>query len=276
MVTIENLSFYYQKKRPIFENVSFEMKNGIYGLLGENGVGKSTLLHIISGLRFPTNGSCKTHGYESYKRNPSMLEQLFFLPEEFNTPTLSPNKFASINSPFYPNFSDEQFQKYLQEFNVENDRNMSEMSLGQRKKSMIAYTLAVNTPLTLLDEPTNGLDIPSKSIFRRLLASIADQDKCIIVSTHQVRDLENLIDPVIILDRNQVLLNNSIEEISSILKFACSPTTPTDALYCEMTMQGYLHVTPNNDNEESTVNIESLFNAAIRNKSTFRELFNIK
>lgn len=276
MVKIENLSFYYHKKRPIFNNVSFEMQNGIYGLLGENGVGKSTLLHIISGLRFPSEGSCKTHGHESYKRNPSMLEQLFFLPEEFNTPSLSPNKFAQINSPFYPNFSDEQFQTYLKEFNVENDRKMSDMSLGQRKKAMIAYTLAVNTPLTLLDEPTNGLDIPSKSIFRRLLASVANDDKCIIVSTHQVRDLENLIDPVIILDRNQVLLNNSIEEITSKLKFACTPTPPADALYCEMTMQGYLHVTHNADNVESTVNIESLFNAAVRNKAQFKELFNVK
>lgn len=275
MVTIENLSFYYKKKNPIFDNVSFEMKSGIYGLLGENGVGKSTLLHIISGLRFATEGVCKVNGIDSYKRNPAMLEKLFFLPEEFDAPNMSPNKFARTNSPFYPNFSNEQFQTYLKEFNVEGDRKMSEMSLGQRKKALISYTFAVNTPLTLLDEPTNGLDIPSKAIFRRLLASVADDEKCIIVSTHQVRDLENIIDPIIILDRNQVLLNNSVEEITSKLKFNRTPTPPNDALYCEPTMQGYVSVTRNTDNEESTVNIEALFNAAVRNKVLFKELFNI-
>lgn len=276
MVTIENLSFAYKKKNLIFDNVSFEMKSGIYGLLGENGVGKSTLLHIISGLRFATEGNCKVDGYDSFKRAPEMLEKLFFLPEEFDAPRMSPNKFAKTNSPFYPNFSNEQFQAFLKEFNVDPDQNMSEMSLGQRKKSMISFTLAVKTPLTLLDEPTNGLDIPSKAIFRRLLASVADENKCIIVSTHQVRDLENIIDPIIILDRNQVLLNNSVEEITAKLKFDCTPAPLANALYSEPTMQGHISVTPNTDNDESTVNIEALFNAAVRNKSQFRELFNIK
>lgn len=275
MVKIENLSFAYKKKNLIFDNVSFEMKSGIYGLLGENGVGKSTLLHIISGLRFATGGTCKVHGYDSYKRQPQMLERLFFLPEEFDVPPMSPNKFAKVNSVFYPNFSDEQFQSYLKEFNLNPDQKMSEMSLGQRKKSMISFTLAVNTQLTLLDEPTNGLDIPSKAIFRRLLASVADEDKCIIVSTHQVRDLENIIDPIIILDRNQVLLNNSVEEITAKLKFSCTPAPLSNALYSEPTIQGHVSVTPNTDNEESTINVETLFNAAVRNKVQFKELFNI-
>lgn len=275
MVKIENLSFAYKKKNLIFDNVSFEMKSGIYGLLGENGVGKSTLLHIISGLRFATSGTCKVHGYDSYKRQPQMLENLFFLPEEFDAPAMSPNKFAKVSAVFYPNFSDEQFQSYLKEFNVDPNQKMTEMSLGQRKKSMISFTLAVNTPLTLLDEPTNGLDIPSKAIFRRLLASVADDEKCIIVSTHQVRDLENIIDPIIILDRNQVLLNNTVEEITTKLKFNCTPAPLPNALYSEPTMQGHISVTPNFDNEESTINIEALFNAAIRDKAQFKELFNI-
>ncbi|WP_101688432.1 ABC transporter ATP-binding protein [Dysgonomonas massiliensis] len=275
MVKIENLSFAYKKKNLIFDNVSFEMKSGIYGLLGENGVGKSTLLHIISGLRFATSGTCKVHEYDSYKRQPQMLEKLFFLPEEFDAPAMSPNKFAKVNSVFYPNFSDEQFQSYLKEFNVDPNQKMTEMSLGQRKKSMISFTLAVNTPLTLLDEPTNGLDIPSKAIFRRLLASVADKEKCIIVSTHQVRDLENIIDPIIILDRNEVLVNNSVEEITAKLKFNCTSAPLPNALYSEPTMQGHISVTPNFDNEESTINIEALFNAAVRDKAQFKELFNI-
>lgn len=275
MITIKDLTFYYNKKRPIFDNVSFDMKSGIYGLLGENGVGKTTLLHMISGLRFPKRGSCKVDIYETCYRNPNMLQKLFFLPEEYQAPTLSVDNFVKLNASFYPNFSEEQFRKYLGEFYVESDRKMTDLSFGQKKKAFIAYALALNTPITLLDEPTNGLDIPSKSQFRKIISSAFSDDKIILISTHQVRDLESLIDPIIILDRNQVLLNNSVEEITRKLKFTHSMTVPQEYLYCEQTMQGYMSVSFNTNGDESTLNIEALFNAVVTNKAKFRELFNV-
>lgn len=275
MITIKDLTFYYNKKRPIFDNVSFDMKSGIYGLLGENGVGKTTLLHMISGLRFPKRGSCKVDIYETCYRNPNMLQKLFFLPEEYQVPTLSVDNFVKLNASFYPNFSEEQFRKYLGEFHVESDRKMTDLSFGQKKKAFIAYALALNTPITLLDEPTNGLDIPSKSQFRKIISSAFSDDKIILISTHQVRDLESLIDPIIILDRNQVLLNNSVEEITRKLKFTHSMTVPQEYLYCEQTMQGYMSVSFNTNGDESTLNIEALFNAVVTNKAKFRELFNV-
>lgn len=275
MITIKDLTFYYNKKRPIFDNVSFDMKSGIYGLLGENGVGKTTLLHMISGLRFPKRGSCKVDNYETCYRNPNMLQKLFFLPEEYQAPTLSVDNFVKLNASFYPNFSEEQFRKYLSEFHVESDRKMTDLSFGQKKKAFIAYALALNTPITLLDEPTNGLDIPSKSQFRKIISSAFSDDKIILISTHQVRDLESLIDPIIILDRNQVLLNNSVEEITRKLKFTHSMTVPQEYLYCEQTMQGYMSVSFNTNGDESTLNIEALFNAVVTNKAKFRELFNV-
>lgn len=274
MININNLSFYYNKKRPVFEDVSFNLKGGIYGLLGENGVGKTTFLHLISGLSFPKKGNCKVFEYESAYRNPEMLKQLFFLPEEFKAPSIPIKEFIKYNSSFYPNFSEIQFETYLNDFHVEKDRKMSELSFGQKKKVLIAYALALNTPITLLDEPTNGLDIPSKSQFRKIISSAFDEEKCILISTHQVRDLESLIDPIIILDRNQVLLNNSIEEITRKLLFSITPNKPEDALYWEQTMQGYLTVEENRYNEESTLNIETLFNAVVNNKTRIKELFN--
>ena len=276
MIKIENLSFFYNKKRPVFEKVSFEMNSGIYGLLGENGVGKTTLLHIISGLCFPKEGSCKVFEYESAIRNPEMLKQLFFLPEEFQAPTLSIKDFIKYNSIFYPDFSEEQMDRYLNDFQVEKDRKMSELSFGQKKKTMIAFALALNTPITLLDEPTNGLDIPSKAQFRKIIASAFDENKCIIISTHQVRDLENLIDPIIILDRNQVLLNNSVEEITRKLLFSYTQEKPESTLYCEQTMQGYSSVSVNEYGEESTLDIEALFNTVVNNRAKIKELFNTK
>lgn len=274
MININNLSFYYNKKKPVFENVSFNLKGGIYGLLGENGVGKTTFLHLISGLSFPKKGSCKVFEYESAYREPEMLKQLFFLPEEFKAPSTPIKAFVKCNSVFYPNFSEAQFEAYLNDFQVEADRKMSELSFGQKKKALIAYALALNTPITLLDEPTNGLDIPSKSQFRKIISSAFDEEKCILISTHQVRDLESLIDPIIILDRNQVLLNNSIEEITEKLLFSLRSNKPDDALYWEQTMQGYLTVEENKYKEESTLNIEALFNAVVNNKSKIKELFN--
>ncbi|NDV68195.1 ATP-binding cassette domain-containing protein [Dysgonomonas sp. 25] len=274
MITIKDFTFYYNKKRPIFDNVSFTMKSGIYGLLGENGVGKTTLLHCISGLRFPREGSCKVDDYEACYRNPNMLQQLFFLPEEFQGPAISIDTFAKVNASFYPNFSDEQFRQYLNEFHVESDRKMSELSFGQKKKALISYALALNTPITLLDEPTNGLDIPSKAQFRKIISAAFSDEKIILISTHQVRDLESLIDPIIILDRNQVLLNNSVQEITDKLLFSITPTVPEGAFYWEHTMQGFVAVSPNHNKEESTMNIEALFNAVVSNKATFKNLFN--
>lgn len=274
MIEIKNLFFYYKKKHLLFEQVSLSMKGGIYGLLGENGVGKTTLLHIISGLRFPKSGTCKVMGYDSYKRNPAMLSRLFFLPEEFETPAISIDSYAKLNSVFYPDFSEGQFNDYLDVFGVDKNEKMSEQSLGQKKKAMIAFALSLNTPVLLLDEPTNGLDIPSKTQFRKLLASVYTEDKCIVISSHQVRDLENLIDPIIILDRNDVLLNHPVEKISEKLFFSYTTEKPAESLYCEQILQGYSSIQVNTGNAESIVNIESLFNMVINNKEKTKELFN--
>ncbi len=274
MIQINDLSFYYQVSRPVFKKVSFDIKQGIYGLLGENGVGKTTLLHIISGLLFPKEGSCKVMGYDSYQRNPEMFKYLFFLPEEFKAAKVSVLEMARYNLAFYPDYSEEQLKSYLVEFQVEGDRPVSMLSAGQKKKAMIAYGLSLNTKITLLDEPTNGLDIPSKTQFRRILSSLAGEEKCIVISTHQVRDLINLIDPIIILDRNNVLLNNSIGEITSKLYFTHSLTAPENAIYSEQTLEGIASVCRNTDGRESIANIELLFNAVINNKKLFKEMFN--
>ncbi|HCO66217.1 MAG TPA: ABC transporter ATP-binding protein [Dysgonomonas sp.] len=273
MIEIRDLIFHYKKSRTVFYDLSLDIGTGIYGLLGENGVGKTTLLHIISGLRFPKSGSCKVLGYDSFRRNPQMLSQLFFLPEEFDTPDVSIDNYAKLHAAFYPNFDDVQFNYNLKELKVDKDKKMNEQSLGQRKKAMIAFALALNTPILLLDEPTNGLDIPSKSQFRKLLASVYDHTKCIIISSHQVRDLENLIDPIIILDRNDIILNHSLQEISEKLLFTYTTSKPDESLYCEQALQGYSSVQINEDGKESIVNIESLFSAAVNNKVKIKNLF---
>ena len=274
MIHLNDVSFWYQHNKPVFDGMSIELQAGkIYGLLGENGVGKTTFLRIVSGLLFPKKGTIDVMGYEPGKRYPAFLSDIFYLPEEFDSPYERAIDYAIRNGSFYPAFKLDQFITYLELFGVNGKKKFTEMSFGQKKKAFISLALATNTKLLLLDEPTNGLDIPSKGIFRRLVSQAADESKCIVISTHQVRDLELLIDPIVILEPNQVLLNDSVESITQKLKFSIEPTIPEDALYSEPTLGGYHVVSINKEGGESKLNIELLFNAVISNRKTFTSLY---
>lgn len=274
MIEIRNLNFKYRNRDSVFDSLNIEFKSGnIYGLLGENGVGKTTLLRLISGLLFPVSGSISVMGRTPRKREPEFLESVYYLPEVFEAPPVSLKKYMETNMCFYPNFSEKQFTHYVEEFKLDISKTISKMSHGQQKKSHIAFALSCNTSILLLDEPTNGLDIPSKTVFRRLIAEVADDSKCIIVSTHQVKDLENMIDPIIILEPNQILLNNSIEEITKNLWFGITSQKDESILYGEDALGGYYIVKPNTIGEDSRVNIEVLFNAAMHNKELFKKIF---
>ena len=274
MIEIKNLDFSY-KKTPVFNNINLSFPQGaIYGLLGENGVGKTTLLKIICGLQRPSMGSCTVDGLTSYDRLPEMLQRIVFLPDEVTLPdNATPQKYVDELSPFYPTFAQGTFLHLMQELEVDPDRKFKEMSFGQQKKSLIAASLSLGTDYVLLDEPTNGLDIPSKAQFRSILSKIADEGKTIIISTHQVKDVENLIDPIVILSHNAVLLDASVQKITEKLFFEYGGAERPDALYSELLPGGYMNVVANESGEESQLNIEALFNAVLRNKEKIKELF---
>ena len=274
MIEIRNLNFSY-KKTPVFSNINLSFPQGnIYGLLGENGVGKTTLLKLICGLLRPTEGSCTVDGITSQQRLPEMLQRVVFLPDEVSLPDgKTPQQYVNELAPFYPNFAQGTFLHLMEELEVEPDRKFKEMSFGQQKKSLIAAALSLGTDYVLFDEPTNGLDIPSKAQFRQILSRRFEERNTIIISTHQVKDVENLIDPIVILSNNAVLLDASVQRIQEKLFFEYGGEQRQDALYSEMQPGGYLNVVPNSTGEESQINIEALFNAVLRNKNVFRELF---
>ena len=274
MIEIKNLKFAY-KRVPVFDNISLSFDKGcIYGLLGENGVGKTTLLKIISGLQRPVAGSCSVDGVDSFLRQPSFLEDIVFLPDEVRLPhDITPSKYVGEWGRFYKNYSQGVFHELMHELDVDPDKRFREMSYGQVKKSLICCALSLGTSYVLLDEPTNGLDIPSKSDFRRILSKRADENTCIIVSTHQVKDVENLIDPIMIITHNDVLLNASVEEITKRLYFEYGAAKRDDALYSEMLPGGYMNVVRNDNGEESLVNIEGLFNAVLKNQRVVKAMF---
>ena len=273
MVTVENLSFSYGALS-VLENITMRIEPGcIYGLLGENGVGKTTLLTLLCGLKKPKTGSIDVDGRAPYDRKPSLLSEQFYLPDEVARVNASAYTFARENGVFWPNFDLEKFCTILEEFEVQKEQKMNAMSAGQLKKTYIAFALACGARYSYMDEPTNGLDIPSKAQFRKAITKYTSEDSAIVISTHQVRDLENIIDPIIILDRRDVLLQASLAEISEKLYFDYSLEINPDALYVEQIPGGTIQVYPNTIGEESKVNMEALFNTVYKHKDLIKTMF---
>lgn len=275
MIKINNLNFGYSKHKPLFTNMSIQLSDGhIYGLLGKNGAGKSTLLKNIAGLVYAQSGSLEVMGFDPAKRKPALLEQICFIPEEFFLPSVKIDAYLKANAPFYKNFNHPYFAELLKEFDIPASNKLINMSYGQKKKFIIAFGLATEAKLIIMDEPTNGLDIPSKAQFRKIMASAMTEDRCIIISTHQVRDLDNLIDTVIMLDENDVALKASVEEITQKLTFKKVKEIDESIIYAEASLAGYNAVMPNYHNEESKLDIELLFNGILAEKTKFKPLFN--
>ncbi|RFS22675.1 ABC transporter ATP-binding protein [Chitinophaga silvatica] len=277
MINIKSLSFSYRKKKPLFQDLQLSLEAGhIYGLLGKNGAGKSTLLKQIAGLLFPDSGTCEVMGYSSANRQPSFLQEIFLVPEEFYLPKFSVQKYVNIYSPFYPNFDKAAFFRYLKEFNIPQDQQLTEMSYGQKKKVLISFALATNTKVLIMDEPTNGLDIPSKSQFRKVIASAVSDDKCIVISTHQVRDLDNLIDSIVIIDDHKIVFKEDIQTVTNKLSFRTVTRLEEieTVLFADSSLRGHNIITPNTGFDHNKVDMELLFNAVLSNQKPIQEIFN--
>ena len=274
MITLKELSFSYSRKKEVLDRINLEVGSGhICGLLGKNGEGKTTLLNLLSGQIFPDQGSCLVLEEIPSERNARFLQQIFLLRKEIAMPEVTAIEYIKMYAPFYPTFRDDICKACVESFEINLSDRLAKMSQGQRKKVAITLALAAHTPLLLMDEPTNGLDIPSKATFRRLVASLIDDNQTVIISTHQVRDLESLIDTVLILDQRQILLNKTLNEIGEKLYFG--PLLPEEkALYSEPTPQGTIGVTAREDKEETAVSLELLFNAAITYPKEIQRIMN--
>jgi len=247
----------------------------IYGLLGKNGAGKTTLLKLIAGLRFPQQGSCKVLGMESKKRNAAMLEDIYFLTEEIWLPDTNIAEYLKMYAGPYSKFDMNIFDKCLREFEINSSDKLKNMSFGQKKKVAISFALATQCKILIMDEPTNGLDIPSKGQFRKLVAELITDDRCMVLSTHQVRDLESLIDRIIILDESRILLNQTTDAICDKLLFKTlmSIENQPGILYSEFTPKGFLAVFNNVDKVDSKLDLEVLFNFSTQQPTVITQLF---
>lgn len=274
MITIKDLGFSYGQNI-VLNNITMTLKEGrIYGLLGGNGVGKTTLLTLLSGLKAEKVGSIDIDGHRPYDREPSFLSEQYYLSDEVPAVNMTGAQYADTYGRFWEKFDYDKFIEIMGVFDVPTDQKMSQMSFGQLKKTYISFALACNTRYLFMDEPTNGLDIPSKAQFRKAITKYTSEEATILISTHQVRDLENIIDPIIILDRQDVLLNASLEEITEKLYFDYSGESSADALYSEH-IPGYsIQVSLNTTGQDSKVNLEALFNTVHIHKELIKGIFN--
>lgn len=272
MIRINNLAFSYGQD-DVLKNITMSLEKGrIYGLLGENGVGKTTLLTLLCGLKKAKQGSISVDGENPWDRHPSLLSRQYYLPDEVIALPYKAEAWAKSCMVFWPCFDFNTFASAMKEFEVDMQMKMNSMSAGQLKKTYISFALATKADYLYMDEPTNGLDIPSKSQFRSAILKYTKEDATIVISTHQVRDLEDLIDPIIILDRQAVLANNSLEEISKALYFDYGTTLNPDSLYTEQLPGGFIQVYENKTGEESKVNIEAFFNTVHKHKELSKNI----
>ncbi len=276
-ITVKDMSFGYNGG-DLFNGLNLEMKKGnIYGLLGLNGAGKTSLMKLLTGLLFPREGEIRVMGENPSIRAPGLLSRIFVLSEELNAPSISEKEFLLSHAPFYPGYDQGQFDRYLGDFDVPRNKRLNKLSFGQKKKFLLSFGLACGSELLVLDEPTNGLDIPAKGLFRRLVAEALSEERIFIISTHQVRDVDSLIDPITILHEGKVLFEHDMAQVNDRIHMTRATTPPpADAeglIYSEAAVGGYWAVWKGPDMHGGPIDLEILFNTVISQPEVYAEIF---
>lgn len=278
MIEIKNLSFGYPKGHPVFKDMNLTVaQGGIYGLLGPNGQGKSTLLYLISGLLRPNKGEVTMNGVATGLRMPSTLSEIFIVPEEFMLPAITMKEYCRLNAPFYPKFNFDELTENLKAFGLDTNINMASFSMGQKKKAFLSFALACNTEILLLDEPTNGLDITGKSDFRSFIASHMNDDRTIIISTHQIHDVDKLLDHIIILGKDGLpVIDSPVSVIANKLCFnmvTSGSALPSNEIFSKPAFGGNNVISIKTDESpETEINLEMLYELAAENPSVIKQI----
>ena len=266
MIEIQNVRFSYTSKdAAVFDGFCLQLEqNKVYGLLGENGTGKSTLLYLLMGLLHPCEGHIVLDGIDVSRRKRETLQQMYIVPEEFDLPPMRFTDYVKTYRPFYPTFSDDTLRRCMEEFHLPKDAQLNQLSMGEKKKALMSFALATNVRYLLMDEPTNGLDVPSKKQFRKVIATTMTEERTLIIATHQLHDVEALLDHVLILQRSQLLLDASVADLCEKYTFdiRSNDALDDDILYTERTPQGNATLSLRQpDDEETPLSLELLFNA---------------
>jgi len=260
MIQLNELGFDYGAKSPVFQGLTLNIPAGrSVGVLGANGVGKTTLIKIISGMLTPTQGSANVLNFTPRKREIALYQNLYVVPEESELPPITGRRYIKQFSVFYPNFDQTRCEMLLNKFDVDADKKLTAMSLGQKKKFSVAFALSSGCQLILMDEPTNGLDIPSKALFRDIVIEHQTEDQTLLICTHQVRDLESIIDSVVMMNEQKAHWFD-LGELPNKLSQVFGPVDESTVLHSELRMGGSISLVEGGLPQPTDIDLELLFN----------------
>ena len=268
MINIQKLAYHYKRRTPILEeSTTAFLPGGVYGILGANGVGKTTLLHLLGGFIFPKKGEISVFGDQPKARSVAFLQDTYYVPVEVNLPAIKVSAYAQRLSPFYPKFDIKTWENALKTFDIDLSSRLDALSFGQKKKVSISFALATHCNMLLLDEPTDGLDIPSKDSFRSLLSKHVTEGRVVAITTHHIHDIASLVDHLVILKDTQITVNMPIHTIAERI---CSTTStqlphPDELVYSERIPGGYHCLVHNHTGTEGPLDLEILFKAFLSN-----------
>lgn len=215
-VKIEDLNYAFGSHQ-VLKEMSFSLEaNKIYGLLGKNGAGKTTLINLLVNQLIAKEGSIQLFG-EDPRNNPAILKQVCIVREaEFYAPYMKGKAILQLYRQFYENYDKQLEEKLVAFFNIPLDIAYRKYSRGMKSLLFMVVALCSKAPLTILDEPTLGMDASNREQFYKiLLDEYVKNPRTFIISTHLINEIENLLEEVIIIDQGEILLQEEVESLKS-------------------------------------------------------------
>ena len=189
-------------------------KGSVYGLVGPNGAGKTTAIRLITGVYRPDSGSITMEGIGIYE-NPALKSRIGYIPDDvFYFPSASLEEMRRYYRGIYPEFDDELFQKLYEVFELPAKGQLRRFSKGMQKQAAFQLTICTRPDLLVLDEPIDGLDpVMRRQVWSLILSEVAQRETTVLISSHNLRELEDICDHVGIMDHGKMLLERSLADM---------------------------------------------------------------
>jgi ABC-2 type transport system ATP-binding protein len=214
MINLKNIHKQFETKK-VLENINWEIpKASIYGLVGPNGAGKSTLLRIISGVLKADEGTVLVNGVDVYD-NPSIKKHILFVSDDpFFLPQSTIKEMRHFYELFYPSFNDSMYHSLLKKFGLNETDRITDFSKGMKRQASIILALSCSPDVLLLDEAFDGLDPVMRLNLKRIIANeLMNRDMTVIISSHNLRELEDICDRIALLNNHTITIQDEIESI---------------------------------------------------------------
>jgi len=230
MINLKNINKHFDDKQ-VLEHINWDVpKASIYGLVGPNGAGKSTLLRIISGVLKTDEGTVLVNGVDVYD-NPSIKKHILFVSDDpFFLPQSSIKEMRQFYELFYPSFNDSMYYSLLKKFGLSETDKINDFSKGMKRQASIILALSCSPDILLLDEAFDGLDPVMRLNLKRIIANeLLNRDMTVIISSHNLRELEDICDRIALLNNHTITIQDEIESIrNQYHKIQLAYTNPID------------------------------------------------